>query len=55
MYVITRSGEKEPIKFDKITERIEQLCFDLDRNFVDPMRIAKKLLKASMMESLQRN
>lgn len=45
MYVITRSGEKEPIKFDKITERIEQLCFDLDRNFVDPMRIAKKVIE----------
>lgn len=45
MYVITRSGEKEPIKFDKITERIEQLCFDLDRNFVDPMKIAKKVIE----------
>ena len=45
MYVITRSGEKEPIKFDKITERIEQLCFELDRNFVDPMRIAKKVIE----------
>jgi len=45
MYVITRSGEKEPIKFDKITERIEQLCFDLDRSFVDPMKIAKKVIE----------
>lgn len=45
MYVITRSGEKEPIKFDKITERIEQLCFLLDRSFIDPMRIAKKVIE----------
>lgn len=45
MYVITRSGEKEPIKFDKITERIEQLCFELDRNFIDPMKIAKKVIE----------
>ncbi len=45
MYVITRSGEKEPIKFDKITERIEQLCFDLDRSFIDPMKIAKKVIE----------
>lgn len=45
MYVITRSGEKEPIKFDKITERIEQLTFDLDRSFIDPMRIAKKVIE----------
>jgi ribonucleoside-diphosphate reductase alpha chain len=45
MYVITRSGEKEPIKFDKITERIEQLCFELDRSFIDPMKIAKKVIE----------
>ena len=45
MYVITRSGEKEPIKFDKITERIETLTFDLDRNHVDPMMIAKKVIE----------
>lgn len=45
MYVITRSGEKEPIKFDKITERIEQLCFDLDRSFIDPMTVAKKVIE----------
>jgi ribonucleoside-diphosphate reductase alpha chain len=45
MYVITRSGEKEPIKFDKITERIEQLTFELDRTFIDPMKIAKKVIE----------
>jgi ribonucleoside-diphosphate reductase alpha chain len=45
MYVQTRSGEREPIKFDKITERIEQLCFDLDRSFIDPMKIAKKVIE----------
>lgn len=45
MYVITRSGEKEPVKFDKITERIDQLCFDLDRTFIDPMKIAKKVIE----------
>ncbi len=45
MYVITRSGEKEPIKFDKITERIEGLTFDLDRSRIDPMIIAKKVIE----------
>jgi len=45
MYVITRSGEKEPIKFDKITERLEQLTFDLDRNHVDPTIITKKVIE----------
>lgn len=45
MYVITRSGEKEPIKFDKITERIEQLCFDLEKEIVDPMKITQKVVE----------
>ena len=45
MYVITRSGEKEPIKFDKITERIENLTFELDRARIDPMIIAKKVIE----------
>ncbi len=45
MYVITRSGDKEPIKFDKITERIMALTFDLDKTIVDPMLIAKKVIE----------
>lgn len=45
MYVITRSGEKEPVKFDKITERIEQLCFDLNREVIDPMKITQKVVE----------
>lgn len=44
MYVITRSGEKEPIKFDKITQRIEQLGSDLDDR-VDPSQIAQKVIE----------
>lgn len=45
MYVITRSGQKEPMKFDKISERVEALCFDLDRNFIDPTQITKKVIE----------
>jgi len=45
MYVYTRSGEKEPIKFDKITQRIEQLCFGLDEKFIDPSVITKKVVE----------
>jgi len=45
MYVYTRSGEKEPIKFDKITQRIENLCFGLNKDYVDPMVIAKKVIE----------
>lgn len=45
MYVITRSGEREPIKFDKITERIEILAADLDSKFIDSSIIAKKVIE----------
>lgn len=45
MYVYTRSGEKEPIKFDKITERINSLCFGLDTEFIDPVLIAQKVIE----------
>jgi ribonucleoside-diphosphate reductase alpha chain len=45
MYVITRSGQREPVKFDKITERIEILCFDLNKDYVDPTMITKKVIE----------
>lgn len=45
MYVITRSGEKEPVKFDKITQRIESLCFDLNSEFVDPVKVTQKVIE----------
>tara|TARA_R110002072_G_scaffold64203_7_gene159899 strand:+ start:62449 stop:64809 length:2361 start_codon:yes stop_codon:yes gene_type:complete len=45
MYVMTRSGEKEPIKFDKITQRIEALSKGLHSNFVDSSAIAQKVIE----------
>ncbi|MEC7182751.1 MAG: ribonucleotide reductase N-terminal alpha domain-containing protein, partial [Bdellovibrionota bacterium] len=45
MHVITRSGIKEPIKFDKITERIESLCFGLNMDFIDPILISQKVIE----------
>lgn len=45
MYVITRSGEREPIKFDKITERIQRLSHDLNSEHVDASQIAKKVIE----------
>ncbi len=45
MYVITRSGEKEPVKFDKITQRIDQLCFGPDLKSVDSTLITKKVIE----------
>ncbi len=44
MYVMTRSGQKEPIKFDKITARIEMLAKDLSDR-VDPSSIAQKVIE----------
>ena len=44
MYVITRSKEKEPVKFDAITDRIENLSKDLIEN-VDPAIVAQKVIE----------
>jgi len=45
MYVIKRNGEKEPVKFDKITSRIAALCEGLSPEFVDPVLIAQKVVE----------
>ena len=45
MYVITRSGEREPIKFDKITERIDTLTFGLDKKNIDASLITSKVIE----------
>jgi len=45
MYVITRSGDREPIKFDKITDRINGLAFGLDSKHVDPTLITQKVIE----------
>ena len=42
MYVIKRSGKKEPVYFDKITSRINKLCYGLD-SLVDPIVISQKV------------
>ncbi|TAF74665.1 MAG: ribonucleoside-diphosphate reductase subunit alpha [Bacteroidetes bacterium] len=44
MLVIKRDGRKESVKFDKITARIERLCYGLDMNFVDPIEISRKVI-----------
>ena len=45
MFVITRSGKKEAVQFDKITHRIQKLTYGLDTIFVDPMEVAKKTIQ----------
>ena len=45
MFVTTRSGKKETVKFDKITLRIQKLTYGLDTGFVDAMEVAKKTIQ----------
>src|SRR5688572_8300611 len=45
MQVIKRDGKKESVKFDKITARIEKLCYGLDRRFVNSIDVAKKVIE----------
>jgi ribonucleoside-diphosphate reductase alpha chain len=45
MFVTTRSGKKETVKFDKITLRISKLTYGLNTSFVDAMEVAKKTIQ----------
>jgi ribonucleoside-diphosphate reductase alpha subunit len=45
MYVLKRDGRKEPVLFDKITARIEKLCYGLDENFIEPILISQKVVQ----------
>ncbi|MEP6748474.1 MAG: ribonucleoside-diphosphate reductase subunit alpha [Bacteroidota bacterium] len=45
MFVIKRDGKKESVKFDKITARIEKLCYGLERRFVNSIDVAKKVIE----------
>lgn len=44
MVVVKRDGRYESVKFDKITARIDRLCYGLDNIYVDPVDIAKKVI-----------
>ncbi len=45
MFVIKRDGKKETVKFDKITARIEKLCYGLNPALVDPIDVAQKVIE----------
>jgi len=45
MFVIKRNGRREAVKFDKITARINKLCYGLDSKYVDPTQIAMKVIE----------
>ena len=44
MYVIKRDGQKEPVMFDKITERIKKLCYGLN-DLVDAVKVAMRVIE----------
>ncbi|MHC2993484.1 hypothetical protein OB13_18595, partial [Pontibacter sp. HJ8] len=44
MLVVKRDGRRESVKFDKITARIEKLCYGLHMDFVSPIEVAKKVI-----------
>lgn len=44
MYVIKRDGRKEPVMFDKITDRVRILCYELSE-FVDPVKVAMRVIE----------
>lgn len=45
MYVIKRSGRKEEVKFDKVTARVQRLCYGLDMRYIDYSQVAKKVIE----------
>lgn len=44
MLVIKRDGRRESVRFDKITARIENLCYNLDTRYIQPIEVAKKVI-----------
>ena len=44
MLVVKRDGHRESVKFDKITARVEKLCYGLDPNHVNPVEVAMKVI-----------
>lgn len=44
LFVLKRGGRKEEVHFDKITSRIQKLCYGLNMDFVDPAAITLKVI-----------
>lgn len=45
MYVIKRSGAKEPVMFDKITERVHKLCYGLNAQYVNAQKLTMAVVR----------
>lgn len=44
MYVYKRDGREEPVRFDKITARVQRLCYGLDTKHVDAVAITQRVI-----------
>ncbi|CAM3499463.1 ribonucleoside-diphosphate reductase subunit alpha [Flavobacterium longum] len=44
MYVVKRNGTKEPVMFDKITDRVKKLCYGLN-DLVDSVKVAMRVIE----------
>ncbi|KAL3101401.1 hypothetical protein niasHT_021519 [Heterodera trifolii] len=44
-YVLKRNGRKEDIFLDKITSRVKKLCYGLNMQFIDPLKVTFKVVK----------
>jgi ribonucleoside-diphosphate reductase alpha chain len=44
MLVLKRDGRRETVKFDKITARIERLCYGLNSDYINPITVSKKVI-----------
>ncbi|CAL9735785.1 ribonucleoside-diphosphate reductase large chain 2 [Monosporozyma servazzii] len=44
MFVIKRDGRKEPVRFDKITSRITRLCYGLDPERIDAVKVTQRII-----------
>ena len=45
MYVVKRNGHKESVKFDKITARIDKLCYGLRTEYVGAIEVAQRVIE----------
>lgn len=45
MYVTDRQGNRQPVQFDRITDKIQGLIYNLDPNMVDPVLVAQKAVE----------
>ena len=50
MCVIKRDGRNEPVHFDKITSRIQKLCYGLNMDFIDPPAITFKVSRERLVQ-----